>query len=210
MTRLRMTRSRMTRLRSARDDRGVTLVETLIVMILLAVVSTLVTRAVVDSHKVVRIVEDQTQGLADVRVASERLGRDIREARSVVCNPAGTPPAMISADPTCRFHLQLWIDYDSDYVQQSAETVTWSLNASARPDQFDLVRTVGAGSGVVEARTIVVQVAFGYDRQPLTAAPAPGAAHTSVVNVGMTYDSNLKSGTSNKTVSFTGRLRNVS
>jgi len=197
-------------MRSTRGDSGVTLVETLIVMILLAVVSTLVTRAVIDSHQVVRIVEDQTQGLADVRVASERLGRDIREARSVVCNPAGTAPALVAADPTCRFHLQLWIDYDSDYVQQSDETVTWSLDVSPRPDQFDLVRTVGAGIGIVQARTIVVQVAFGYDLQPLAAAPAPGAAHTSVVNVDMTYDSNLKSGTSDKTVSFTGRLRNVS
>lgn len=197
-------------MRSAPDERGVTLVETLIVMILLAVVSSLVTRAVIDSHQVVRIVEDQTQGLADVRVASERLGRDIREARSVVCNPTGTAPALVTSDPSCRFHLQLWIDYDSDYVQQSAETVTWSLDVSARPNQFDLVRTVGAGTGVVQAQTIVVQVAFGYDLQPLNAAPAPGAAHTSVVNVDMTYDSNLKSGTSNKTVSFTGRLRNVS
>lgn len=196
--------------RRTRNDHGVTLVETLIVMVLLAIVSTLVTRAVLDSHQVVRLVEDQTQGLADVRVASERLGRDIREARSVVCNPTGTPPALVSADPTCQFHLQLWIDYNSDYVQQSAETVTWSLEVSDRPEQFNLVRTVGAGTGQVQARTIVVQVAFGYDRQPLSAAPPPGAAHTSVVNVDMTYDSNRKSGTSNKTVSFTGRLRNVS
>ncbi len=200
----------MCRLRSCRDDRGVTLVETLIVMILLAIVSTLVTRAVIDSHKVVRIVEDQTQGLADVRIASERLGRDIREARSVVCNPAGTPAPIVAADPTCEDHLQLWIDYDSDYAQQADETVTWSLDTSTRPDQFDLVRTVGAGAGQVQARTIVIQVAFGYDLPPTATAPAPGAAHTTVVNVNMTYDSNTKSGTQNKTVSFTGRLRNVS
>lgn len=202
----------MSRFRPQRvkGDRGVSLVETLIVMLLLAIVSTLVTRAVIDSHKVVRIVEDQTQGLADVRIASERLGRDIREARSVVCNPVGTLPAVIAADPTCQFHLQLWIDYNSDYVQQSAETVTWSLEASPRPNQFDLVRSVGSTAGQVQARTIVVQVAFSYDLQPLASAPPPGAAHTSVVNVNMTYDSNTKSGTQNKTVSFTGRLRNVS
>lgn len=192
------------------DDRGVTLVETLIAMILLVIVSTLVTRAVIDSHRVVRIVEDQTQGLADVRVASERLNRDIREARSVVCNPSGTPAALVTADPTCQYHLQLWIDYNSDYAQQVNETVTWSLDDSVRPGQFDMVRTVGAGTGVVQARTIVVQVAFAYDFQPSATAPPPGAPHTSVVRVNMTYDSNLKSGTQNKTVSFTGRLRNVS
>jgi prepilin-type N-terminal cleavage/methylation domain-containing protein len=196
--------------RRAHGDRGVTLVETLIVMILLAIVSTLVTRAVIDSHKVVRIVDDQTQGLADVRVASERLGRDIREARSVVCNPSGTPPALVTADPSCQYHLQLWIDYNSDYAQQTDETVTWSLDDSSRPGQYDLVRTVGSATGVVQARTIVVQVAFSYDVAPSPAAPPPGAPHTSVVRVNMTYDSNLRSGTQNKTVSFTGRLRNVS
>ena len=202
----------MTRLRRvlARGDRGVSLVETLVVMVLLTIVSTLVTRAVLDSHQVVRIVEDQTQGLADVRIASERLGRDIRQARSVVCNPVGTPAPVVAADPTCLFHLQLWVDENSDYVQQAAETVTWSLEASTRPNQFDLVRTIGAGPGVVQARTIVVQVAFAYDLAPLSTAPPPGAAHTSVVSVNMTYDSNVRSGTQNKTVSFTGRLRNVS
>ena len=89
---------RTTRLeRRLRGDSGVTLVETLVVMILLAVVSTMVTRAVIDSHKVVRIIDDQTTGLSDVRVASERLGRDIREARSVVCNPVGTLASVIAA-----------------------------------------------------------------------------------------------------------------
>lgn len=196
--------------RRLHGDGGVTLVETLIVMILLAIVSTLVTRAVIDSHKVVRIVDDQTQGLADVRVASERLGRDIREARSVVCNPAGTPSALATADPSCQYHLQLWIDYNSDYAQQADETVTWSLDSSSRPGQYDMVRTVGSAAGVVQARTIVVQVAFSYDVAPLATAPPPGAPHTSVVRVNMTYDANLRSGTQNKTVSFTGRLRNVS
>lgn len=191
-------------------DSGVTLVETLVVMVLLTIVSTLVTQAVIDSHKVVRVVEDQTQGLADVRIASERLGRDIREARSVVCNPSGTPVALATADPTCQFHLQLWIDYNSDYVQQTTETVTWSLDASDRAGQFNMVRTVGAGVGMVQARTIVVQVAFAYDVQPIDVAPPPGAPHTAVVSVDMTYDSNLKSGTQAKTVSFSGRLRNVS
>ena len=187
-----------------------TLVETLIVMILLAIVSTLVTRAVIDSHKVVRIIDDQTTGLSDVRVASERLGRDIREARSVVCNPIGTPAPIAAADPTCQFHLQLWIDDNSDYVQQVNETVTWNLEASSRPGQFDLARAVGSAVPIVQARSIVVQVAFTYDLQPTATAPPPGAVRTRIVNVNMTYDSNTQSGTSNKTVSFTGRLRNVS
>ena len=192
------------------NDTGVTLVETLIVMVLLSIVGTLVTRAVIDTHQIVRLTDDQTQGLADVRIASERLGRDVREARSVLCNPAGTDTALAAADPTCLYHLQLWIDYDSDYVQQADETVTWRLAASSNPGQFDLVRSVGAAAGLVQSRTIVTQVAFGYDLQPTATLPAPGAPHTTTVNVDMTYDAVRGSGTSNKTVSFSARLRNVS
>jgi prepilin-type N-terminal cleavage/methylation domain-containing protein len=191
-------------------DAGVTLVETLVVIVLLSIVGTLVTRAVLDSHQIVRLTDDQTQGLADVRVASERLGRDVREARSVLCNPTGTPAALAAADPTCLYHLQLWIDYDADYAQQADETVTWRLDPSADAGHYDLVRAVGSGTGIVQSRTIVTQVAFQYDLQPGALPPAPGAPHTTTVNVDMTYDAVRNSGTSNKTVSFTARLRNVS
>jgi prepilin-type N-terminal cleavage/methylation domain-containing protein len=192
-----------------KDDRGVTLVETLVAMILIAVVGTIVLRAVIDSNKLVRITNDQSQGLADVRVATERLSRDVRNARSVLCNPTGTPSALL-ADTACAYHLQLWVDYNSDYVQQTSETVTWNLRTGASAGQYDLVRTVQGGAEVVEARTIVQNVAFTYDLAPGSTAPAPGAAHTSEVNVNMFYDAQVSGGTSTKTVSVTARLRNVS
>ncbi|MGZ6793234.1 MAG: PulJ/GspJ family protein [Mycobacteriales bacterium] len=190
-------------------DQGVTLVETLIAMILFAIIGTVVTQAVLDTHKLVRATTDQTDGLTDVRVATERLVRDIRDARSVLCNPSGTPAALLP-DTSCTYHLQLWIDYNSDYVQQASETVTWNLRAGAKAGQYDLIRTVSGQPSVVEARTIVRNVAFGYDLLPGATAPAPGAAHTTTVNTNMFYDSVLRSGTSTKTVSVTARLRNVS
>lgn len=183
--------------------------ETMVVLVLVSVIGAVVMRATVDSHKVVRITDDQTQGLSDVRVAAERLSRDIRDARSVVCNPVGTPASLASSDPTCTYHLQLWVDYNSDYSQQADETVTWQLATSDRPGQYDLVRTVD-GDSQTQARTIVTQVAFSYDLQPGSTSAAPGATTTKVVNVNMTYDAIQPYGTSNKTVSFTGRLRNVS
>lgn len=191
-------------------DAGVTLIETLIVMLLLSIVGTLVTRSVIDTHQIVRLTDDQTQGLADVRIASERLGRDIREARSVLCNPSGTDAALVAADPDCLYHLQLWIDYDADYAQQADETVTWRLDPGAVVGEFDLVRVVGSSAPVVQSRTIVKQVAFGYDLAPTAVLPVPGAPHTTTVNIDMTYDAVRGSGTSEKTVSFTARLRNVS
>ncbi len=177
-------------------------------MVLLAVVGTIVLQAVLDSHKLVRVTNDQTEGLADVRVATERLTRDVRGSRSVLCNPPGTPAALLS-DTTCAYHLQLWIDYNSDYKQQTDETITWNLR-TAGAGKYDLVRTAGAGVAAVQARTIVQNVAFTYDKLPGAVQAAPGAPQTTTVNVNMFYDAQLGSGTSTKTVSVTARLRNVS
>lgn len=187
---------------------GFTLIELMVAMVLLSVVGTLVGRAIIDAHKMVRLTDDQTQGLSDVRVAGERLVRDVRDARSVVCNPAGTPAALAAADQICRYHLQLWVDYNSDYAQQASETVTWQLRAGSYAGQFDLLRTAG-GAEAVEARTIVTQVAFSYDLLPAATAPLPGALHTTAVTTDMSYDAVLARGTSTKTVSLTARLRNV-
>lgn len=191
-----------------RGDAGVTLIELLVGMVLLSVVGALVGRATLGAHEMLRLTDDQTQGLSDVRIASERLARDVRDARSVLCNPPGTPTALVAADPLCQYHLQLWVDYNSDYAQQAAETVTWRLQPGSQAGQYDLLRSAG-GSDQVEARTIVTQVAFSYDRVPGSVAPAPGAAHTTSVTTNMSYDAVLARGTSTKTVSLTARLRNV-
>ena len=192
-----------------RSEDGVTLVETIMVMLLLSVIGTIVLRAVIDSNRLIRVSNDQTQGLTDVRVATERLVRDVRDARSVLCNPTGTPLALMP-DTTCQYHLQLWIDYNSDYVQQSTETVTWNLQAGTAPNQYDLIRKVGSAAGSTQARTIVKNVAFTYDLLPGSTPPLAGAPHTTTVNVNMFYDAQLNGGTSTKTVSVTARLRNVS
>jgi Tfp pilus assembly protein PilW len=190
------------------DDRGMTLVEVLLAAVLSVVVGTITTTAFVGTHKLFRTTDDETSGLADVRTASERLAKDVRDARSVLCNPTGTPAAVVSDDPTCVRHLQLWIDYNSDYIQQSDETVTWSLVNTSVAGHHNMTRTVGTVTQT-EARTIVSQVAFAYDVQPGSSAPAPGAAHTSLVNTSMQYDALLTSGTTTRTVTFSARVRNV-
>jgi prepilin-type N-terminal cleavage/methylation domain-containing protein len=200
--------SKWVRLRP-RDDRGTTLAEVLVTMALLGLVSALVSTALLNANKLFRVTDDQTTGLQDVRTAAERLTRDVRDARSVLCNPAGTDAALAASDPLCGYHLQLWVDYNSDYVQSADETVTWQLRPSSSAGHFDFVRTVN-GSAQVEARTIVEQVAFSYDVTPGSTTPAAGAAHAATVNVNMTYDPFLPTGSGRRTVAFTARLRNVS
>ncbi|MGH8939592.1 MAG: hypothetical protein ACRDV2_09605, partial [Actinomycetes bacterium] len=75
---------------------------------------------------------------------------------------------------------------------------------------YDLVRSVGGSTAIVEARTIIDQIAFSYDYPPGSTQPAPGAVHTTTVHTDMTYDAKRSTGTSSRTVTFSGRLRNVS
>lgn len=178
-------------------------------MALMSVIGAIVASGFVGVHRIFRSTEDQAIGLQDVRVASERLSRDVRDARSVLCNPTGTPAALVTSDPSCTYHLQLWVDYNSNYKQESGETVTWQLRARAG-GYYDLVRTVGGTSEVVEARTIIDQIAFSYDYPPGSTQPAPGAPHATTVHTNMTYDAKRTTGTSSRTVTFSGRLRNVS
>src|SRR6478735_6135662 len=120
-----------------RDDAGMTLVETLVSMSLLLVVGAIVLAATVATHRSSRVADDETRGQEDVAVVVDRLSRDIRDARGVVCDG-------VVSDPLCARHLQLWIDYNSDYKQDSNETITWKLRSGADGSHYDMVRVVGS------------------------------------------------------------------
>ena len=194
------------------DDAGITLVETLVSMALLLVVGAIVLAATVATHKTTRVADDETRGQEDVAVVVDRLSRDIRDARGVVCDGA-------ASDPTCKTHLQLWVDYNSDYKQQSAETITWKLQPGADGVHFDMVRVVGPATQVV-ARTIVENVAFSYpddgsvgpvgsNPAPVASQPPPGVRVTRAVATAMTYDAVTNGATGSRKVVFTTLLRNV-
>ncbi len=137
----------------------------------------------------------------------ERLGRDIRQARSI--EPG--------ADAN---HLVLWVDSNSDYKAQPNETVTWQLAASAEPGHFDVLRTVNGAATCRQATTLVSDIGFCYQ----VSAPAAGGAASCLavpmtaaasstarlVSTAMTYDAFLNTGTEERTVEFASQLRNVS
>ena len=106
----------------ARGEDGLSLVEVILATFIMSVVGALSTSALSTATRTVGHVEDEHRGLADLKTVGERMSRDIRASRSV--DPASTPSS-----------LSIWIDYDSDYRQTPAETVTWSIGASTRPFQ---------------------------------------------------------------------------
>lgn len=186
------------RLRPQRGDSGFTLAEFLVAIVILGILGSVLVIAFVTSVRAEKVGEDESTGLGDVRTVIERLGRDVREARAVTCDGA-------SWDPTCQSHLQLWIDYNSNYkIDASTEIVTWQLIPAPDGKHFEVTRTVNGVTTVV-ARSLIVQVAFAYDIQPTNLSTSP----TTTVTTTMTYDSLIGIGTGSRQLTFTERLRNV-
>jgi len=199
---MRSARSRWRR--SASDDSGITLIELLVTMILLAVVSTLVVTAVTQAGRILTHTDDEAVGLADAKVILDRLGRDIRESRSTVCDGGlADSTDSTSGDPGCAAHLQLWIDANSDYAQQPSEVVTWRLQLNPDGVHFDVWRITGTGPSAVarrQASSLIVRMAFTYD--------AASFDDVQEVTLRMQYDAIIGRGTDVREVAFAARLRN--
>jgi hypothetical protein len=173
-------------------------VEVLTASALFGILGSVLALAMATTVRAQKSTQDETTGLGDVRTVIEQLGRDIRSARGVTCDGA-------SWDTTCKSHLQLWIDFNSNYrIDPASEVVTWQLVPADDGQHFEVTRTVNHVSRIV-ARSLIVQVAFTYDQQPTNSATSP----TQQVKTFMTYDTLIGLGTDKKNLSFTERLRNV-
>jgi len=199
------------RLRGRADERGLTLIELLVATSLMGVVSTLVVGAVVQSQRVLTHNDDENRGLQDAKVIMDRLGRDVREARSVVCDGGLADPSdPTSTDPYCASHLQLWIDANSDYVKQDNEVITWRLKRSTDGEHYDVWRSLGTGAVPVsqkrEATSLWTKFAFTYDQ--LDSSGNPVFARVEQVRIEIQYDAIVGRGTNVRTAAFAARLRN--
>lgn len=187
----------MRRLR--RDDEGFSLIELTIAMGLMALLVTITLTLVISSREVFVSTDDEATGQTDVRTAVERLGKDIRSARSI-------------DDGATASRLELWIDYDSDYRLDASEVVTWELQLNAA-GQYD-VRRNEDGTNVITAETIIDQLAFCYriaaNESCLASPLSPAdAKRVTVVETTMNYDARVGSGANDRNLIVVERLRNV-
>lgn len=207
--------------RSHRDS-GMTLIELLVAMTLLGVVSSLVVVGVRDAVRVLTLSDDENRGLQDAKVILDRLSRDIREARGVVCDTAPASPGDPVVDANglpsrCPDHIQLWVDDDSDYLEDASEVVTWQLSDNADGIHYDVWRCRGAlgsdpcdgdATGVerkLQASALIVRTLFNY-------ADASGnpvePEDATLVRLRMDYDAIVGRGVDVKQASVSIRLRN--
>lgn len=185
-------------------DRGLTLIELLVTMLLLGVVSTLVVTAVAQSVRILTHTQDEGTGLNDAKIVLDRVARDIRQARSVECTPT-------AADPSCQKRLTLWIDRDSSYTRSDDELVTWELLPNADGVHFDVWRIEGDPTNAssprqVQASSLIVEVLFAYERDAGGTMISPDDAD--IVHFTMEYDAIIDRGTERRQAAFSARLRN--
>ena len=190
-------------LRAHPADEGVTLVELLVAMFLMSIISGLVVVGVAQVARVLIHNDDENRGLQDAKIIMERLSRDVRQARAVVCND----PTTQTSPPRCANHLQLWVDANSDYVQQPSEVITWTVAPSSDGAHFDVLRTVGTGASAtttVQATSLIVGAIFTYCNAS-GCGVQPEAA--TVVNIDLTYDAMVGLGTNTRHAEFSAMIR---
>ena len=192
----------ISRLREARrDSSGITLVEVLVATGITMVVLTLVTTAVIGGFRLHSATDDETSGQFDVRTTIERLGRDVRNARSI---DAGATES----------RLVLWIDSDSDYSKDTSEIITWELVGPV-DGHYDVRRSAQGGTARLQSSLVVSNLAFTYksSSRDTTNLPVPLSADDAlvarVVTSAVQYDARTSSGTGARVTQFTERLRNV-
>ena len=214
-----------------RGTLGMTLIELLVAMSLLGVVSSLVVVGVQGAVRVMTHSDDENRGLQDAKVILDRLSRDIREARGVVCNEPNTgQPVLVWEDADddpqtpdvlvhsrCKDHVQLWIDDDSDYLEDASEVVTWQLAKNQDDVHYDVWRCRGSlggdpcdgtAEGVerrLQASALVVRTLFNYAD---VAGQAVQPEDATLVRLQMEYDAILGRGVDEKQASVSARLRN--
>lgn len=191
-----------------RREAGFSLVELLVVMVVMGIVSGITVIAMSGAARVFLHSNDENEGLRDAKVVLDRAGRDIREARSVVCDGGlADPTDDTSTDPNCAAHLQLWIDDDSDYAPDDNEIVTWQLRRAEDGEHYDVWRIKGNGeNGNVpieqkQASSLIVQTLFRYD------TPVPEDAN--LVDLTMFYDAIVGIGVDERQAHLSVRLRNA-
>jgi hypothetical protein len=160
-----------------------------------AIVGSLLIAALSMVMRVDRFTREDSQGLAELRTATERFQKEMRQARKIY--DAANAPA--STATTVHF----WVDYNLDNQQDLNERIIWrleTLSSGMRLVRTDEAKEEASQPPFIEAVDLVSGSSFSY-------APAP--PDTTVVTLTLRADVSSGNQPSARTVRTRVRLRNA-
>ncbi len=171
-----------------RGDDGISLAETMTAMALFTVVGAMSAGFLVSQHGTTRRFEDTRQSTNTVRMASDQLSREAREARAVRYGSSGS-------------RLLLWVDTDGDGSAFPGELITWRLDAQA-DGTVSLLRSTAAAPTAVRtvATGLTPASAFTFDGNPAT---------TRLITITLESDADAQAGSRPARTVSSVRLRNA-
>jgi Tfp pilus assembly protein PilE len=177
------------------EERGITFVEMMVATAISAVVGSLLIAALSMVTRVDRFTREDSEGLAELRSATERFQKEMRQARKIY--DAANAPA--STATTVHF----WVDYNRDNQQNANEKIIWrfeTLSSGMRLVRTDEAKEAISEAPFIEAVDLISGSSFSY-------APAPPS--TTVVTLTLRADVSSGSQPSARTVRTQVRLRNA-
>lgn len=186
------------RIRISREEGGISFIEMMVATAISAVVGSLLIAALTMVTRVDRFTRQDSEALAELRTATERFQKEMRQARKIY--NVDNPPASTATI------AHFWVDYNRDNQQNSDEMIRWRLE-TASSGEIRLVRTTKAKEDAappepafIEADGLVTGSSFAYDPAP------PG---TTVVTLTLRADISAGDQPSGRTVRTKVRLRNA-
>jgi prepilin-type N-terminal cleavage/methylation domain-containing protein len=123
------------------DERGLTLPEVLIAMVITGVVTTVLLMGTVSIYRGHNLTQQDSSSLGALRTSLDRFEKEVRQAR-VVYN-----------DSTDK-EVHVWVDYDRDNQQDPVEKILWTIE-DLGSNRAQLTRDTQATAPVVVSRNLV-------------------------------------------------------
>jgi type II secretory pathway pseudopilin PulG len=129
-------------LSAGRDDRGISMAEVMVTLLILAIGSSVLFLGMMTLYRSQRYSDQDSGSLAALRTSMDRFEKEVRQARRIYSD---------SSTKRVRF----WVDVDRDNQQDLAERVAYEIDDQGG-NKADLVRSSDApGSATVVSRNLV-------------------------------------------------------
>lgn len=151
------------RLRRPGGDDGVTLVELMVSMLLMAFIATALVTGMTTAMRSASLHRDDDKAVQDLRHAKERLTRELRAITELTAASASS--------------VTFWLDEDADGAADLGETITWEIT-----DAGSLVRSTDAGASTpVVSNLVVSSSGFTFDAETVAEVRRIGVELTTSV-----------------------------